>query len=114
MTPYIPIDAWWCCLHPRERNSLVYCITNYLFNPTYMERTSFDAAMAVTGESSSILMLEYFMALYGLEYQLIPCGEDCFIDAVVFTGSFWALLGAFALTSAFICAEPCTLLTWPQ
>jgi len=114
MTPYIPIEAWWCCLHPRERNSLVFCITNYLINPTYIERTTFDAAMAITGESSSILMLEYFMRLYGLQYQLIPCGEDCFIDAVVFVSDFWPLLAGFAVTDAFICSNPCKLLTFPQ
>jgi len=79
-----------------------------------MERTSFDLAMAVTGESSSILMLEYFMRLYGLQYQLIPCGEDCFIDAVVFTSDFWPLLGVFATTDEFICSIPCKLLTFPQ
>jgi hypothetical protein len=78
-----------------------------------MERTSFDVAMTATGERSNILMFEYFMQLYGLEYQLIPCGEDCFIDAVVFTGIFWPILAAFSGTSDFICMSPCSLLTFP-
>lgn len=59
-------------------------------------------------------MLDFFMALYGLEYFLIPCGEDCFIDAVIFTGDFWPLLAAFSLTSDFICPMPCKLLTFPE
>jgi hypothetical protein len=48
-----------------------------------------------------------------LEHQLIPCGEDCVIDAEVFVGDFWEALYAFSLTSAFICNNPCTILTFP-
>ena len=79
-----------------------------------MARESFDLAVAIAGFSSNIMMLEYFMQFYGLEYQLIPCGEDCFIDAVVFTSSFWVTLAAFTSDPAFICTEPCKLLTFPQ
>lgn len=114
MTPPVPFSDWWCCLNPRERNSIVFCVTNYLVNPTYIGRETFDLAMAVTGESSNILMFEYFMTFYGLEYTLIPCGEDCFIDAVVFVGDFWPLMAAFVLEPEFICAQPCKLLTWPE
>lgn len=78
-----------------------------------MERTSFDFAMTVTGLLSSIVMLDFFMQFYGLEYQLIPCGEDCFIDAVVFTGDFWPLMAVFATTDDFICPVPCKFLTFP-
>ena len=83
-------------------------------NPTFIYRTDFDALMAVTGELSSIRMLEYFMLLYGLEYQLIPCGEDCVIDAVVFVGGFWALLWVFLGTTGAICTKPCKNLTFPE
>jgi len=88
-------------------------VANYAINPTYIERTTFDVGMAFTGESSSIVMLDFFMLFYGLEYQLIPCGEDCFIDAVVFTGDFWPLLLVFAGTTAFFCSVPCKFLTFP-
>ena len=53
------------------------------------------------------------MLTYSLRYELIPCGEDCFIDAVVWTDEFWPTLYVFAQTDAFICAKPCTFLTFP-
>jgi len=114
LIPYLPISEWWCCLNPRERTSLAFCGGQFIANPTFMYQTTFDAFMAFTGESSNILMLDYFMSFYGLEYQLIPCGEDCVIEAVVFVGGFWPLLVAFMITDGFICDEPCKLLTFPQ
>ena len=69
--------------------------------------------MTITGEMASALALAQFMRFYGLEYQLIPCGEDCFIDAVVFVEGFWPLFAVFMGTDAFICTEPCKLLTFP-
>jgi len=41
-----------------------------------MYQTAFDAAMIVTGMMASSIELAQFMRFYGLEYQLIPCGED--------------------------------------
>jgi len=108
-----PFSAWWCCLHPRERTTLVALNTLWFTNPTYVERTTFDILVGLTGESSSINMLEYFMLHYGLEYQDIPCGEDCVIHAVVFTGGFWFQLYTFSLTDEYICSVPCKILTFP-
>lgn len=108
-----PFELWWCCLNPRERNFLISLNIAWFVNPTYIGREAFDALAAAAGESSSIKMLEYFMLHYGLEYYLIPCGEDCLIDAVVFTGSFWFELYRFSQTAGFICAVPCKLLTFP-
>jgi len=113
LTPYIPIDAWWCCLNPRERNSLILLNGAWFTNPTYVGRATYDAMMTVTGENSCILMHDVFRQTYGLHYELIPCGEDCFIDAVIFDGDFWPLLYAFSLTDEFICSIPCKLLTFP-
>lgn len=79
-----------------------------------MYRTAFEAAMLITGESSNIKMFDFFMAFYGLEYQLIPCGEDCVIDAVVFTGGFWPLLALFAISDGLTCPVQCRLLTFPE
>jgi len=107
-----PFDLWWCCLNPRERNTLVALVVAWLTNPTYIGRASFDLIVTVTGENSSIKMLEFFMLHYGLEYQLIPCGEDCFIDAVVFTSGFWAQLAIFSTTDKFLCTSKCKLLTF--
>lgn len=109
-----PFDLWWCCLNPRERQTLTLLVASWFTNPTYIGRASFDILVTVTGEGSSIKMLEYFMLLYGLEYQLIPCGEDCFIDAVVFTSVFWASLAVFSTTDGFICAEPCAVRQYPS
>lgn len=108
-----PFEKWWCCLNPRERNTLAALAPFWAINPTYVGRATFDAIVALTGEASSIKMLEYFMLHYSLEYQLIPCGEDCWIDAVVWVDGFWAALYLFAQTDSFICAKPCTLLTFP-
>lgn len=58
-------------------------------------------------------MLEYFELHYGLEHVLIPCGEDCVIDAEVFVGDFWPALYVFSLTDGFICTAKCKLLTFP-
>jgi len=114
LIPSIPFSNWWCCLNPKELNSLVFCGTNYLINPTYIGRETFDAAMAFTGLMASSIELAQFMHFYGLQYELIPCGEDCFIDAVVFIDGFWPMFAVFMGTSDFICPEPCKLLTWPE
>jgi len=82
-------------------------------NPTYVHRDVYLAIIALTGEGSSILMLEFFEQFFGLDHVLIPCGEDCEIDAEVFVGDFWPLLYAFSQTDAFICSAPCKLLTFP-
>jgi len=79
-----------------------------------MYQTAFDAAMIVTGLMASSIELAQFMRFYGLEYQLIPCGEDCVIEAVVFVDGFWPLFALFMATSDFICPSPCKLLTWPE
>jgi len=107
-----PFSAWWCCLNPRERNTLIALVTAWLTNPTYIGRASFDLIVTVTGENSSIKMLETFMLLFGREDGLIPCGEDCFIDAVVFTSGFWAQLAVFSTTDPFLCTSKCKLLTF--
>jgi hypothetical protein len=70
--------------------------------------------MIVTGEAAYTIVLAQFMRFYGLEYQLIPCGEDCFIDAVVFVGGFWPLFALFMASEGFLCTAPCRLLTFPE
>ncbi len=85
----------------------------YGINPTYVGRATFDAIVALTGEAASINMLAFFLEHYSLRYEQIPCGEDCWIDAVVWMDDFWPLLYLFAQTNAFICSKPCTLLTFP-
>lgn len=114
MTPYIPIAHWWCCLHGREKNTLIFLHGAWFTNPLYVGRATFEAACIITGASSSILMLENFMATYGLHYEMISCGEDCWIDAVVFDGPFWALLHEFWTETGLACEQPCKLLTWPE
>jgi len=109
-----PFKDWWCCLRPQERQTLSVLVAAWFTNPSYIGRATFDALVAVTGLSSSITMLDFFMAHYGLEYQLIPCGEDCFIDAVVFTSDFWAQLYLFSQTDEFICTERCLLLEYSE
>lgn len=108
-----PFSAWWCCLRPQERQTLSVLASLWFTNPTYVHHDVYLALIAVTGENSSIKMLDYFELHYGLEHQLIPCGEDCFIDAEVFIGDFWPFLYAFSLTDQFICAGRCKLLTFP-
>ncbi len=100
-------------MRPQERNALTGLAALWFVNPTYVERSVYLALIAITGEGSSIKMLEWFELHYGLEHQMIPCGEDCFIDAEVFIGDFWPFLYAFSLTSGFFCANPCTILTFP-
>jgi len=111
---YEPFSAWWCCLNPRERNTLIALVSLWFTNPTYVGRATFDVIVALTGEGSSIKMLEYFMLHYSLQYQDIPCGEDCIIEAVIWTSDFWPALYAFSLTDEFICANPCMNLTFPN
>lgn len=109
----LPFEAWWCCLNPRERNTLAALAPFYGINSTYVGRATFDAIVTLTGENSSIEMLEYFMIHYSLRYEDIPCGEDCIIEAVVWTDQFWAAMYLFSLTDAFICLARCKLLTFP-
>lgn len=108
-----PFSAWWCCLRPQERNTLSVLASLWFANPTYVHRDVYLALITLTGEISSIKMLEFFEFHYGLDHQMIPCGEDCVIDAEVFTGDFWPYLYAFSQTDQFICAKPCKLLTFP-
>ena len=108
-----PFSDWWCCLRPQERQTLSLLAPLWFVNPTYVHRDVYLAIITATGENSSIKMLEWFEAHYGLEHQMIPCGEDCVIDAEVFVGDFWPELYLFSQTDKFICAKPCTLLTFP-
>lgn len=110
---YQPFSTWWCCLRPQERNTLSVLAAMWFVNPTYVERSVYDALVTLTGENSSIKMLEWFELHYGLQYQDIPCGEDCVIHAVVFVGDFWAAMYTFSQTDQFVCAAPCKLLTFP-
>ena len=109
-----PFSAWWCCLNPRERQTLAVLASAWFANPTYIHYDVYVALTTLTGLNSSINMLEYFELHYGLEHVLIPCGEDCVIDAEVFIGDFWSFLYEFSLTDEFICAVPCSYLTFPN
>ena len=107
-----PFEAWWCCLRPQERNTLSVLASAWFANPTYIHRDVYVALIALTGLNSSIKMLDWFELHYGLEHQVIPCGEDCEINAEVFLGDFWAQLYAFSLTDKFICSARCKILTF--
>jgi hypothetical protein len=92
---------------------LVFLHGAWFINPTYVGRDTFDGAAFVTGLSSSILMLDAFMQMYPLHYELIPCGEECWIDAVVFDSDFWAELHEYYTVNALVCPIPCRELTFP-
>lgn len=105
---------WWCCLRPEERNTIRALIIAYLINPTYVGTETYNALVAATGLSASTLVLAFFERYYGLHHELIPCGEDCFIDAMVFTDGFWAQMVVFSTTPEFICSAPCPFFTFPS
>jgi len=108
-----PVSNWWCCLRPEERNTLSVLASLWFINPTYVHRDVYVALTVSTGLASSIKMLEQFEIFYGLEHQIIPCGEDCEIDAEVFLTDWWSQLYVFSQTDKFVCAAPCKYLTFP-
>lgn len=106
---YQPFKAWWCCLNPREANSIVGVLALFVTNPLYIDRLVFDALMTVTGENSSIKMLELFMQLYSLEYATIPDGEGGEKEVVIATDTFWVFMLAFSFTDDYVCTSPCKI-----
>jgi len=108
-----PFKLWWCCLNPRESNTIVGTLALFTINPLYIERGAWDAMATLTGELSSIKMLESFMATYSLRYTTVPDGEGGEKEVVIATDEFWLNMFAFALTPDYVCAHPCKILTFP-
>jgi len=108
-----PFSNWWCCLNPRESNTIVLTLALFVTNPLYIERAAFDLMVAATGEASSIKMLESFMTVYSLEYGTVPDGEGGEKEVVLPTDGFWVAMLAFSFTPEYVCAGKCKLLTFP-
>jgi len=110
---YTPIGDWWCCLNPRERNSLQSLIVFFVTNPVFILRAEYEIVMTATGMNSFIKMKEFFEQFYGLTAGTIEGPEGEPIEVMFFSSGNWLLLAAFALTGGFICSQPCKVLTFP-
>lgn len=110
---YSPFKEWWCCLNPRESNTIVGTLALFVTNPLYIERLSFDLLTSITGLASSIKMLESFMITYSLRYETISDGDGGEKEVVVATDGFWIAMLAFSFTDDYVCDKPCSYLTFP-
>lgn len=109
-----PFDLWWCCLNPRERNTIQFLLVAYLSNSEYITETNYIVIATVTGLGSFIKMNEFFIAHYGLTAGVILDEEGLPVSVFFFDTVLWPAFAAFALTDGFICAEPCEQLTYSQ
>lgn len=57
-------------------------------------------------------MVQWFIAIYGLEPGVILDPDGNPIDVLYFELTFWSQFYAFSLTDDFICAEPCRVLAY--
>ncbi len=113
MILYTPMNVWWCCLHPRERNMITLLIAAYITNPAYILRTAYDLLIFVTGRAAFINMNAQFEITYGLTPGTILDPDGVPIDVVFFDELQWPVFLAFSLTPEFICAAQCKLFTFP-
>jgi len=109
-----PFDLWWCCLNPRERNSIVLLIGAWFTNNEYITQFGFTLIAFTTGLASLTLVSEYFIQHYGLTAGIIIDEEGEPVNVYFFDEELWAAFYAFSLTDEFICSEPCKLLTFPN
>src|SRR5262245_21183111 len=113
MTPYMPIDAWWCCLNPRERNTLIQLLIVWPSREGYILRCTYDVIVTLTGENSCILMHDVFRFTYDLTYGTVEIEPGEPVEVVFYGAVFWSELYAFSIGIGLTCENPCRLLTFP-
>lgn len=109
-----PFSQWWCCLNPRERNTISLLVPFYVTNDEYITQSNFTIIAIITGLASSILMDEYFLMHYGLTSGLIFPEDAPPISVFFFDSELWAQIFIFSTTDAFICTARCAILTFPN
>jgi len=110
---YTPINRWWCCQNPRERNMTVFLIGAYVANDEYVTLAQYTVFSFLTGMAALSLLSASYVERYGLEYGSIIDGEGNPTAVYFFDAEQWAEFYVFSLTDAFICTSPCQLLTFP-
>jgi len=108
----INITSWWCCLKPTERAAFALGAASIGTGQTYIYGATFDAVWLTAFGESALIRAEIFKSSYGLTAGVISCGDDCFIDVYFMDMAYWTEVYLFSLTDAFICVEPCKILTF--
>lgn len=85
------------------------CLAANLATPGYIEKTTFDAAFALTGAQPLAYRKAWFITLMDLtETTIVPCIDCPPIDAYAF-GVFWLLMAAFAIDPGLSCPDGCPI-----
>ena len=107
MNLYEPFDQWWCCLNPRERNTIKLLTTAWFSNNEYILQSSYFFIAITTGLAGLTQVNQYFQDHYGLTDGFIYDPDGLPIPVFFFDTTLWPLLYAFAFTSNYLCDDPC-------
>lgn len=107
-----PFSAWWCCLNPRERSAITQLTVAFFANEEYITQEGYTFVAFTSGLASFSKLNEYFIQHYGLTSGIILDEEGLPVSVFFFDPELWSALLDFAFTDAYICANPCKLLTF--
>jgi len=88
-------------------------IGSWFLNNEYVTQFQFTLFSFATGLASLTLVSEYFIQHYGLTSGTIIDEEGDPVAVYFFDSELWPAFYVFSLTDDYICAEPCSLLTFP-
>lgn len=86
---------------------------SWFLNPEYVTSFQFTLYSFATGLASLTLVSEYFIQHYGLTSGVIIDEEGDPVSVYFFDATLWPSFYDFSLTDEYICAAPCSLLTFP-
>lgn len=108
------ISWWWCCLNPREKNTLLGIMPFFTISGSFIEATTFRAICVITGELSNSELFENFINTYLLTHGYIEVPDEPPLEVYYFDTLFYVQLAAFLLTTEAACTEPCGLRPFPR
>ena len=103
----IPFSDWWCCLNPRERNTIKALIVAYLSNPEYVTQFTYLFISVGTGLAGLTQVNQYFINHYGLTDGVIFDIDGNPVPVYFFDTLLWTAFAAFAVSDNFNCTNPC-------
>lgn len=102
-----PYEQWWCCLNPRERDTIKLLTPFWFANHSYIEAFQFTLIAFATGMAGLTLVNQYFLDHYGLTEGIIINEEGDPVNVLFFDPELWPLLYAFAFNENYLCSDPC-------
>lgn len=104
---YEPFEQWWCCLNPRERNTIKLLTPVWFANNEYILQSSYFFIAIGTGLAALTLVNAHFIEHYGLTPGTIFDPDGYPIPVFFFDFELWSAIFAFTFTSNYLCDDPC-------